>query len=402
MSYAQLLHAAKTDDPEIGRFFQTMQERVNEIGTQAPVLHPRDQPDRGRRARRPSSRSRPRLARYRPWLRDVRSFRPHQLDDEIERVLHEKSVTGRSAWVRLFDETMAGLRFPLDGRELTSAEIFDLLSDQDRARREAAGELDREVLGAQRPPVRADHQHARQGQADRGRLAPVRAPDLEPQPRQPGRGRGRRRADRRGPRRPTRACRTATTRSRRAGSASSGSSTGTATRRCPRTATGGSPGPRPRSSCSTPIARFSPQLAEIVERFFAGNWIDAALRPGQGCRRVLPPDRAERASLRADELPGPGARRDDARARARPRRASGARRRAGAADGRHAADARRDRLGVRRAADLPRAARGRDRPGAAPDHARRQDRGRAQHGGPADRLRRVRAPRPRRAPGRPS
>ena len=39
----------------------------------------------------------PVLARYQPWLRDVRSFRPHQLDDEIERVLHEKSVTGRSA-----------------------------------------------------------------------------------------------------------------------------------------------------------------------------------------------------------------------------------------------------------------------------------------------------------------
>jgi oligoendopeptidase F len=70
----------------------------------------------------------------------VRSFRPHQLDDEIERVLHEKSITGRSAWVRLFDETMAGLRFPLEGRELTSAEIFDLLSDQDRAKREAAAD----------------------------------------------------------------------------------------------------------------------------------------------------------------------------------------------------------------------------------------------------------------------
>src|SRR5512132_837079 len=32
-SYAQLLHAARTDDPEIGRFFQTVQERVNEAAT---------------------------------------------------------------------------------------------------------------------------------------------------------------------------------------------------------------------------------------------------------------------------------------------------------------------------------------------------------------------------------
>ena len=46
----------------------------------------------------------------------VRSFRPHQLSDEVERTLHEKHVTGRSAWVRLFDETMAALRFPLEGQ----------------------------------------------------------------------------------------------------------------------------------------------------------------------------------------------------------------------------------------------------------------------------------------------
>ncbi|MGH6921173.1 MAG: M3 family oligoendopeptidase, partial [Geminicoccaceae bacterium] len=46
--------------------------------------------------------------------------------------------TGRSAWVRLFDETMASLRFPLDGKELTSSEVFDLLADRDRAKRQAA------------------------------------------------------------------------------------------------------------------------------------------------------------------------------------------------------------------------------------------------------------------------
>jgi oligoendopeptidase F len=145
MSYAQLLHAARTDDPEIGRFFQTVQERATEIGTKLlfVTLELNRIEDDALAARLGQS---PRLARYRPWLRDVRSFRPHQLDDEIERVLHEKSVTGRNAWVRLFDETMAGLRFPLDGKELTSAEIFDLLSDKDRAKRAAAGHSVAEVL----------------------------------------------------------------------------------------------------------------------------------------------------------------------------------------------------------------------------------------------------------------
>ena len=79
-----------------------------------------------------------RLGRFAPWLAEVRSYRPHQLSDEVERTLHEKHVTGRSAWVRLFDETMAALRFPLDGKDLTSAEMFDLLSAKDRGVRERA------------------------------------------------------------------------------------------------------------------------------------------------------------------------------------------------------------------------------------------------------------------------
>jgi oligoendopeptidase F len=146
MSYAQLLHAADTEDAEIGRFFQTVQERVNEISTKVlfVTLELNRIEDVALEAKLAGSE---RLARYRPWIRDVRSFRPHQLDDEIERVLHEKAVTGRRAWTRLFDETMGALRFPYDGRQLTSAEIFDLLQDRDRAKREGAARTIAEVLG---------------------------------------------------------------------------------------------------------------------------------------------------------------------------------------------------------------------------------------------------------------
>jgi oligoendopeptidase F len=146
MSYAQLLHAANTEDAEIGRFFQTVQERVNEISTQVlfVTLELNRIEEEALEAKLAAS---ARLAHYRPWIRDVRSFRPHQLDDEIERVLHEKTVTGRRAWNRLFDETMAALRFPYDGRQLTSAEIFDLLQDKDRAKRERAAHTIAEVLG---------------------------------------------------------------------------------------------------------------------------------------------------------------------------------------------------------------------------------------------------------------
>jgi oligoendopeptidase F len=87
------------------------------------------------------------LAHYAPWLRDLRAMRPHQLSDDIERLLHEKYVAGRAAWTRLFDETMASLRFPFKGEQLTSAEILNRLTERDpAARREAAKSLGK-VLG---------------------------------------------------------------------------------------------------------------------------------------------------------------------------------------------------------------------------------------------------------------
>ena len=136
-SFAQLLFAAHRDDPKVGQFYQGVQERVTAIDTRLlfVTLELNKLDDEVLASRVAASAG---LARFRPWLDSVRSFRPHQLSDEVERTLHEKHVTGRSAWVRLFDETMAALRFPLDGKELTSAEIFDLMSSKDRAVRERA------------------------------------------------------------------------------------------------------------------------------------------------------------------------------------------------------------------------------------------------------------------------
>ena len=58
----------------------------------------------------------PALGHYRPWIEDVRKEKPYQLEDRIEQLFHEKSVTGYSAWNRLFDETIAGLRFKVGGQ----------------------------------------------------------------------------------------------------------------------------------------------------------------------------------------------------------------------------------------------------------------------------------------------
>lgn len=145
ISYASLVHAGDLADPEVGRFFQTMQERINAIATK--LLFFTLELNRVEDADLAAKQADPALARYRPWLRDTRAYRPHQLSDEIEKLLHEKYVAGRAAWMRLFDETIADLRFPIGGKELTETEALDLLSDRDPETRREAGLVIGEVLG---------------------------------------------------------------------------------------------------------------------------------------------------------------------------------------------------------------------------------------------------------------
>ncbi len=77
------------------------------------------------------------LARYRPWFDELRKAKPYQLDDRTEELFHEKSVTGAQAWNRLFDETMASLKFVVDGEDLNLESVLNLLSDRDETKREA-------------------------------------------------------------------------------------------------------------------------------------------------------------------------------------------------------------------------------------------------------------------------
>jgi oligoendopeptidase F len=145
MSYASLRYAANMSDPERSRFFQNVQERINAISTELLFFTLEiNRVDDATLEQRLASAA---LARYRPWLRDVRAFRPHQLSDDLEKLLHEKSVAGAVAWQRLFDETEAALRFRVDGKELTSAEAFHLLSDADPAARQSAAKAIGKVLG---------------------------------------------------------------------------------------------------------------------------------------------------------------------------------------------------------------------------------------------------------------
>jgi oligoendopeptidase F len=137
MSYAQLLFSGDSTDPARGKFYQSMQERVTTISSH--LIFFTLEINRLEPAVLEAKLADPALARYAPWLRDLTVFRPHQLDDRLEKLLHEKEVTGRSAWSRLFDETIAALKVPLNGEDLTVSAALNKLSATDRATREAAG-----------------------------------------------------------------------------------------------------------------------------------------------------------------------------------------------------------------------------------------------------------------------
>ena len=139
-SYAYLVYCTAMDDAETAQFFQTVREETT--ATESRLLFLTLELNRIEDNALADKLKAPGLARYAPWVRDIRAFRPFQLSDEVERLLLEKQVAGRAAWMRLFDETMAALRFPVRGEALGSAEALNLLSDKDRdVRREAAQAL---------------------------------------------------------------------------------------------------------------------------------------------------------------------------------------------------------------------------------------------------------------------
>jgi len=114
MSYAHLLFSGDVSDAKRGRFFQTIRERITTISTD--TLFFELELNRVDDATLAGQLEDPAAKRYAPWVRDVRVMRPHQLSDEVEKLLHEKAVAGKAAWVRLFDETQ-----PVFASRLTAA-----------------------------------------------------------------------------------------------------------------------------------------------------------------------------------------------------------------------------------------------------------------------------------------
>ncbi|MCH2038966.1 MAG: M3 family oligoendopeptidase, partial [Rickettsiales bacterium] len=145
-SYAQLIYASDMSDEKNSAFYQNISEQLNEISSDLLFFELKINKKSEEELQYEIEMS-PELKHYAPWIRDVSAFRKHQLDDDVEKALHQKSVTGRQAWVRLFDETIASLQFPFQGEQVTCAEILDKLSSDDAKERKEAAKSIGSVFG---------------------------------------------------------------------------------------------------------------------------------------------------------------------------------------------------------------------------------------------------------------
>jgi oligoendopeptidase F len=137
-SYAGLLHAGDTVDPARTKFYGDVQERLTAASTH--LLFFSLELNRIDDALMEAAMADPALGHYRPWLEDVRRYRPYQLEDRIEQLFHEKSMTAYSAWNRQFDATIANLRFKVLGKTLAIEPTLNLLQDRSGEKRKAAAQ----------------------------------------------------------------------------------------------------------------------------------------------------------------------------------------------------------------------------------------------------------------------
>ena len=145
MSFAGLRYYQHTTDAGRAKFMSDMQEKITNFTTPlvfftlelnrleddhlAALLH--QNPD---------------LARYKPVFDRIRAMKPYQLSDELEKFMHDLGVVV-DAWERLFDETIAGLTFDVNGETLGIEGTLNLLTDQDREKRQAGAEELARVFG---------------------------------------------------------------------------------------------------------------------------------------------------------------------------------------------------------------------------------------------------------------
>ncbi|MCE7026903.1 M3 family oligoendopeptidase [Jiella avicenniae] len=141
ISYAGLIYSGDTSDPARAKFYGDTQSNVTDIFSK--LLFFALELNRIEDGVMDAAMDRdPALAHYRPWIVDLRKDKPYQLEDRVEELFHDKAVTGAGAWNRLFDETLTSLRFTVDGEDMAIEAALNMLQDPEpEKRRKAANAL---------------------------------------------------------------------------------------------------------------------------------------------------------------------------------------------------------------------------------------------------------------------
>lgn len=143
-THSNLIFATNMEDPEISRYNSTISDEVTDIFSSLIFVSLElskisdDVFNKWMLSEKAKE--------WMPYLKILRKRNPFILDPLVEEILIEKSATGRSAWVRLFDETSASLRFPFKKEMVSEAEILNYLSDPDPENRKMAGQSLSKIL----------------------------------------------------------------------------------------------------------------------------------------------------------------------------------------------------------------------------------------------------------------
>jgi len=137
ISFAFLNSTTQLKETEPQQFFQSIQEKLTDIATPL-VFFNLELSNLDQSIIDQAFRETKELERYKSWLANIRLYKDHQLSEDQERLMMEKSLTGRTAWNRLYDETLAGIQFEWRGDKIGISEIVDKLSDKEAKVREEA------------------------------------------------------------------------------------------------------------------------------------------------------------------------------------------------------------------------------------------------------------------------
>lgn len=136
-AYAYLIYAQDRSDLQMGTFYQNTYEHINRLSTDL-VFFTLEINQLESAQLNKFYEEQYLLARYKPWIAHVQLFKDHQLTDEMERLMQEKSIPSEGAWIRLYDELCADMRFYIDGKAYPISDVLNRLASAKEEERKSA------------------------------------------------------------------------------------------------------------------------------------------------------------------------------------------------------------------------------------------------------------------------